>query len=138
MYNAAPPHPLAAAWDEWPHAVHPRGRGGPRRLRMTKIYLFLEQFEWGGRDSNASQERAGNTEKPSTSEGRSERDISRNGGKSPISRHLATGSRPFAQRVTELGAAIANVTRALGRAADEAVELLVAERAEMRAELSAL
>jgi hypothetical protein len=48
------------------------------------------------------------------------------------------GSRPFAQRVTELEAAIANVTRALGRAADEAVELLVAERAEMRAELSAL
>jgi hypothetical protein len=40
--------------------------------------------------------------------------------------------------VTELEAAIANVTRALGRAADEAVELLVAERAEMRAELSAL
>jgi hypothetical protein len=44
----------------------------------------------------------------------------------------------FAQRVAELEAAIANVTRALGRANDESVPLLVAERAAMREKLRAL
>jgi hypothetical protein len=42
------------------------------------------------------------------------------------------------QRVAELEAAIVSVTRALGRASDEGVELLVSERAAMRAELRAL
>jgi hypothetical protein len=40
--------------------------------------------------------------------------------------------------VAELEAAIASVTRALGRASDLAIEMLVRERAVMRAELHAL
>ena len=40
--------------------------------------------------------------------------------------------------MAELEAAIASVTRALGMAPDEAVELLVSERAAMRVELRAL
>jgi hypothetical protein len=40
--------------------------------------------------------------------------------------------------VAELEAAIATVTSALGRTADETIELLVTERAAMRAELRAL
>jgi hypothetical protein len=51
---------------------------------------------------------------------------------------FASRSRSFEQRVSELEAAIASVTRALSGVADEAIELLVAERAAMRAELRAL
>jgi short-subunit dehydrogenase involved in D-alanine esterification of teichoic acids len=40
--------------------------------------------------------------------------------------------------VAEIEAAIASVTRVLGRAPDDAVPMLVAERAAMRAELRAL
>jgi hypothetical protein len=40
--------------------------------------------------------------------------------------------------VAEIEAAIAGVTRALGRVPDDAVPMLVAERAAMRAELRAL
>jgi short-subunit dehydrogenase involved in D-alanine esterification of teichoic acids len=40
--------------------------------------------------------------------------------------------------VAEIEAAIAGVTRALARVPDEAVPMLVAERAAMRAELRAL
>jgi hypothetical protein len=47
-------------------------------------------------------------------------------------------SRPFEQRVAELEAAIASVTRALGSAAGEAVEFMCRERGAMRDELRAL
>jgi hypothetical protein len=51
---------------------------------------------------------------------------------------FASRSWPFEQRVAELEAAIASVTRALGAVPDEAVVLLVGERAALRAELRAL
>jgi hypothetical protein len=73
-----------------------------------------------------------------TSEGESALAPSPSGAKRSESRHFATGSRPFEQRMAEIEAAIASVTRALGRVTDEAVPMLVAERAAMRAELRAL
>jgi hypothetical protein len=63
---------------------------------------------------------------------------SQTGAKRSHSRHFAPRSRPFVQRGAEVEAAIAGVTTALGRAPDEVVPMLVAERAAMRAELRAL
>jgi hypothetical protein len=51
---------------------------------------------------------------------------------------LASGSRPFVQRVAELEAAIESVTRALGTTAGDALVVLAGERAAMRAELRQL
>jgi hypothetical protein len=51
---------------------------------------------------------------------------------------FASSSRPFALRVADLEAAIANVTRALGIASAETVVALVNERTAMREELRQL
>jgi hypothetical protein len=92
----------------------------------------------GGRDSNAFAENASETGKQGTlGVGAVGRD-SRTGAKTSDSKPFAFVSRPFEQRVAELEAAIASVTRALGGVADEAVVMLVIERAAMRAELRAV
>jgi hypothetical protein len=128
--ESLPPRP------SWVHSVAGTDPSPKARRSEAQVNPWLnKRILQGERDSNASGETAGNTEKPSSSDGGSEGEISRNGGKSRFSRHLATGSRPFALRVAELEAAIATVTRALGAARDDEVVLLVTERTAMRAEL---
>lgn len=55
--------------------------------------------------------------------------------KTPNSTPFASASRPFEQRMAELEEAIASITRTLGAVPDEAVVLLVGERAEKGSEL---
>src|SRR5580658_3892825 len=119
--------PIAAERDPFP--IDPKV---VRRIGLKKPFLA------GGRDSNASGETARNTEKRARSEGAKSAQLCETVEKVQFRDPLATSSRPFAQRVAELEAAIASVTRALGVARDEAVGLLVRECAAMRAELCAL
>jgi hypothetical protein len=125
------PFPALPALPSKRHSIVSDGIGS-RHLPIS------DEFLRGGRDSNASAETAQSNGNSSTSEVGSSNAPSRTGAKRSDSRHLAPVSRPFEQRVAEIEAAIASVTRVLGRAPDDAVPMLVAERAAMRAELRAL
>jgi hypothetical protein len=80
-------------------------------------------------DSNARAETAQSDGEFNTYEVEVTIASSSTGAKRGDSTPFAPGSRPFEQRVAEFEAAIASVTRALGRLPDEAVPMLVAERA---------